>query len=192
MPIQLLAASLPAGHDGAAASALGRHLLSELCAQSGLDCPPERWSPPGQAPRHPDLPEQMHAGISHSHGRVIAGLGDQAFGLDLEYHHPRRLKRLPGMIELLPEAAIRQQIQQDSDPVTAFYRFWTLREALFKLDNACYSDLFAFDLDKALADPILVTRVWQQQDWSYALAKRKTEKSGSGLAFCLNKAKCKT
>ncbi|SDU24109.1 4'-phosphopantetheinyl transferase family protein [Halopseudomonas salegens] len=179
MPIQLLAASLPAGHDGAAASQLGRQLLSGLCRQRGWDCPQEDWSPRGQPPDHPLLPDGQYAGISHSARLVIAGLASEPFGLDLEYHRPRRTSRLPEMLEFLPEAAIRKRIQNAQDPTAAFYRYWTAREAIFKQAGSRYAHLFAVDLEQALEKTDLSIRVWQSEQWSFALT------SNSPLAITL-------
>lgn len=123
-----------ARNKGAAASRLGRELLSQLAACLSHDCPVEKWSPRGNGPpRHAQLPDGLWACLSHSHNLVIAGIAECPLGLDIEHSNPRHLKRLEGLIETLPEAEVRDAIRASSDPLAAFYRAWTLHEAYYKL-----------------------------------------------------------
>lgn len=122
------------GAKGAAASWLGRELLSQLAAYLSHDCPVEKWSPRGSGPpRHAQLPDGLWAGLSHSHDLVIAGIANCPLGLDIECSNPRHRWRLAGLIESLPEAEVRDAIRASSDPLAAFYRAWTLHEAHYKL-----------------------------------------------------------
>lgn len=115
------------------------------------------------------MPPGWHASLSHSRGLVIAALAPFPVGLDVEYHHPRRRPRLGGLIEALPEPPIRQTIFRAEDPEAAFYRFWCLREALFKLDSSPAAALFDRALDQALRSADFSYRCWQSAEWSLAL-----------------------
>lgn len=168
-----------AGSGGAAHSALARELLSELAIQLGMDCPAHLWTPRGQGkPHHPNLPPHWCASISHSKGRVIVGLAQFPFGLDLERTLARRARRLEGLIEMLPEPAVRAWIHAHPRPHAAFYQAWTLYESLFKL-NAHSAvrelDISALRLQLSNAQRRKFT-VWQDNDWTLAVAgDRATE-----------------
>ena len=115
------------------------------------------------------MPPGWHASLSHSHGLVIAVLAPFAVGLDIEFHHPRRRTRLAGLIEALPEPTIRQAIRRADEPEAAFYRFWCLREALFKSNPSPETALFDRPLDQALRSGEFSHRCWQSTEWSLAL-----------------------
>lgn len=163
---------LPAQARGDALSSEARRLLSQLAAELGFDCPHPLWSPRGIGPpTHPALPADWFAGITHKRGRVIVGLSDQPFGIDLEAFNPSHAKRLDGLIEMLPEPPVQQAIQHASCPQQAFYQAWTLHEALFKLASQTTqpsNSVLATRLQPALA----ITeqnRLWQSRQWTFAL-----------------------
>ncbi|TLF51781.1 4-phosphopantetheinyl transferase [Halomonas urmiana] len=147
--------------------------MSELAAERGLDCPVSGWSPRGTGPpRHPGLPDGLHAGLSHRHGRVVAALADCPFGLDLEHALPRHRRHLAERADLLPEPWVRRRILAAETPLAAFYRAWTLHEALFKFET----------LRGRPPTALLATRLgtlrephgpaawrWQQGDWTLSL-----------------------
>lgn len=166
-----------AQRDGASQSRLGRELLSELAAARGLDCPVAGWSPRGAGPpRHPGLPPGLHAGMSHRHGRVVAALADRPLGLDLEHAHPRHRRGLAARVDLLPESWVRRRILAAEAPLAAFYRAWTLHEALFKLETLCGrppATLLATRLGMFLKPAGPIAWRWQQEDWTLSLCTER-------------------
>ena len=163
---------LPTQTRGDVLSSEARQLLSQLAAELGFNCPPPLWSPRGMGPpTHPALPANWFAGITHKRGRVIVGLSDRAFGIDLEAFNPRHAKRLGGLIETLPEQSVRCAIQQAACPQQAFYQAWTLHEALFKLASQTAqpsSSVLATRLQPALA-AAEQNRLWQSPQWTFAI-----------------------
>lgn len=163
---------LPTQTRGMELSSEARRLLSQLAAELGFNCPPQLWSPRGMGPpTHPTLPADWFAGITHKRGRVIVGLSDQAFGIDLEAFNPRHAKRLGGLIETLPEQSVRCAIQQAACPQQAFYQAWTLHEALFKLASQTTqpsSSVLATRLQPALASTDR-NKLWQSPQWTFAI-----------------------
>nr|WP_246404097.1 4'-phosphopantetheinyl transferase superfamily protein [Halomonas stenophila] len=132
--LHLVLARVPPGQGHDAPSRRGRELLSRLARRRGLDCPVDDWSPRGSGPpRHPALPTGLHATLSHRDDRVVAGLADCPVGLDLEHARARHAGRLAALVARLPEPEVRRAILAAEDPPAAFYRAWTLHEALFKL-----------------------------------------------------------
>ena len=70
--------------------------------------------------------------LSHSQGAaaLLCGIGhDQAAGIDIEHCRPRDFHGLAGWIMNAEE---RQWWAACSNPATAFYALWTLKEALIK------------------------------------------------------------
>lgn len=159
--------------SGAAQSGLARQLLSELAARLGMPCPVPLWSPRGRGrPHHADLPPGWYAGISHSKGRVIVGLADCPFGMDLERSVSRHTSRLQGLIDALPEPTVRDWIRAQKHPQAAFYQAWTLYEAQFKLTSHSANpapDVFSTRLhNRHGSAPELM--LWQGGDWTLAIA----------------------
>ena len=73
--------------------------------------------------------------MSHraGHAALAIGYGVDALGVDLEHARPRPFA------DLLPAFARPEEEawwQQSADPGQAFYRLWTLKEALFKAQSA--------------------------------------------------------
>lgn len=168
----LAGADLPAGSRGADHSSYARALLSELAARFGMNCPAAHWSARGRGkPFHPDLPPGWFANISHKQGRVIVGLAEVRFGLDLECAVQRHATRLDALVEMLPEPHIRQWIRRHEHPQAAFYQAWTLYESLFKLAGHTDSpapNVFSLrlqSLDKSERELML----WQGGDWTLAI-----------------------
>lgn len=162
-----------ADRDGASQSRRGRELLSELAAERGLDCPLAGWSARGAGPpRHPGLPSGLFAGLSHRHGRVVAALADGPFGLDLEHALPRHRRHLAERVELLPEPWVRRRILEAEEPLSAFYRAWTLHEALFKFEclrGRPPTTLLATRLGTFHEPQGPAAWRWQQDDWTLSL-----------------------
>lgn len=170
--VLLAASELAASTPGELLSREARRLLSQLAAEQGLDCPELDWSPGGDGPpRHPALPLNWFAGITHKRGWVIVGLSDGAFGIDLEHFNPRHASRIIGLTELLPEAWVREAILQADCPQQAFYRAWTLHEALFK--QASQTDQPATSVLATRLSPALAaqdqTMLWQSPQWTLAI-----------------------
>lgn len=132
--LNLVMARVSPGQGRDAPSRRGRELLTRLARHRGLDCPVDGWSPRASGPpRHPALPSGLHAALSHRDDRVVAGLADCPVGLDLEHARARHARRLAALVARLPEPEVRRAILAAEDPPAAFYRAWTLHEALFKL-----------------------------------------------------------
>ena len=73
--------------------------------------------------------------MSHSagHAALAIGYGMDALGVDLEHTRPRPFADLLSAFARPEEEA---WWQQSPDPGQAFYRLWTLKEALFKAQSA--------------------------------------------------------
>ena len=167
-----LANDHPANQTVSAYSSYARELLSELATQLGMHCPPALWSARGEGkPTHPGLHSGWYANITHKKGRVVVGLADRCFGIDLEYAAARRTARLDALIDQLPEPWVRQRIREADSRVSAFYQSWTLYESLFK--HASHTpnpaeNLFAMRLH-TLAELRLDCAVWQGDQWTLAI-----------------------
>ena len=163
---------LPAQTRGIELSSEARQLLSQLAAELGFNCPPQLWSPRGMGPpTHPALPADWFAGITHKRGRVMVGLSDAPFGIDLEHFNPHHTVRLSGLIEMLPEQSVQKAIQQAACSQQAFYQAWTLHEALFKLASQTTqpsSSVLATRLQPALASTDR-NQLWQSPQWTFAI-----------------------
>ena len=127
-PIRLAAKEFsPSRH---ASFMAGRSLLAAWC-QLHYGCPelPELAMGPHGRPAFSDplLPEFS---ISHSGDWLWLAIGGPSLGLDVEQHRPRRnLGKL--MDHVLSPLELAWVSSQD-DELRAFYRLWTLREAVLK------------------------------------------------------------
>ncbi|RTR07115.1 4'-phosphopantetheinyl transferase superfamily protein [Halomonas nitroreducens] len=170
--LDLVMARVPSGRDRGAASWRGRELLSRLARRRGLDCPVDGWSPRGGGPPgHPALPNGLYAALSHRDERVVAGLASCPVGLDLEHARARHARRLAALVARLPEPEVRRAILGAGDPPAAFYRAWTLHEALFKLASLAGrppSAVLATRL--ASLGPGGHLQAWQWQDAAWTLS----------------------
>ncbi|MFC3284911.1 4'-phosphopantetheinyl transferase family protein [Litchfieldella rifensis] len=172
--LDLLLAQAPAGSSGACLSRLGRELLSRLAARHGLDCPLADWSPRGRgAPQHPALPSPWQACLSHRGQRVVAGLATIPVGIDLEHARARHASRLASLVDLLPEPEVRRTIHAAARPQAAFYRAWTLHEALYKLaslNGERPTGVFATRLARLVPHGDAHAWLWQTDDWTLTIA----------------------
>lgn len=170
--LDLVMARLPPGRDRDAASCRGRELLSRLARRRGLDCPVDGWSPRGGGPpRHPALPTDLHATLSHRDERVVAGLADCPVGLDLEHARARHERNLAALVARLPEPEVRRAILAAENPPAAFYRAWTLHEALFKLASlAGRTPPAVLATRLARLGPGGGLQAWQWQDAAWTLS----------------------
>jgi len=108
----------------------GRALLAAWC-QRRYGCPalPDMLTGPHGRPafREPGLPDFS---ISHSGDWLWLAVGEPALGLDVEQRRPRRnLQKLMAHVLSPLELA---WVAGQSDELRAFYRLWTLREAVLK------------------------------------------------------------
>ncbi|QNI04859.1 4'-phosphopantetheinyl transferase superfamily protein [Halomonas sp. SH5A2] len=164
---------MEAAPDGAARSQRGRELLSLLTKQQGIDCHINGWSPRGSGvPRHPALKAPYQASLSHRDQRVLAGVSNVPVGIDIEHARARHGTRLPALIEQLPEPDVRRAILKADDPLAAFYRAWTLHEALYKL--ASVSDekpasLFSTRLSLLAPEGDAHAWLWQSKGWTISI-----------------------
>ena len=108
----------------------GRSLLAAWCQlHHGCSELPEMVMGPHGRPAFsdPSLPEFS---ISHSGDWLWLAIGETSLGLDVEQHRPRRnLGKL--MDHVLSPLELAWVSSQD-DELRAFYRLWTLREAVLK------------------------------------------------------------
>ncbi|GGX86654.1 hypothetical protein GCM10007160_12500 [Litchfieldella qijiaojingensis] len=171
--LDLLLAQAPAGSSGACLSRLGRELLSRLAARHGFDCPLDGWSPRGSgAPRHPSLPSPWQACLSHRDRRVVAGLATTPVGIDLEHARSRHTSRLASLVDLLPEPDVQRTILAATPPLDAFYRAWTLHEALYKLaslNEESPTSIFATRLERLAPRGDVHAWLWQANGWTLAI-----------------------
>ncbi|MGO2055256.1 MAG: 4'-phosphopantetheinyl transferase superfamily protein [Halomonadaceae bacterium] len=171
--LDIVLAQAPAHSSGACLSALGRELLSRLADARGYHCPVSEWSPRGSgAPWHPALPLPWKACLAHRDGCVIAGISTAPVGIDIEHVRLRHKKRLPELVACLPEADVRRKIHQSAVPLDAFYRAWTLHEALFKLDSLSgtpSSHVLSTRLERLAPRGNVHAWQWQQQGWTISL-----------------------
>lgn len=75
----------------------------------------------------------LHFSISHSKEIIIACIDSEPCGIDIEYIKPRDLAKLSNYFK------------QDFQTLDDFYKFWTLKEATYKLNDKVkntYSDKF--------------------------------------------------
>lgn len=108
----------------------GRALLAAWC-QCRYGCPalPDMLTGPHGRPafRDPGLPDFS---ISHSGDWLWLAVGEPTLGLDVEQQRPRRnLQKLMAHVLSARELA---WVAVQSDELRAFYRLWTLREAVLK------------------------------------------------------------
>lgn len=168
------------GNSGHQQSRKGRELLSRLAADQGLDCAVEGWSPRGRKgpPVHPALASSDIACLSHRDDRVVAGLANCPVGIDLEHTRPRHAKRLGELLEWLPEPRVRQAIGKSDDPLAAFYRAWTLHEALYKLaciEGAPPPTALSTRLSSLAPNGPIHAWQWQLEGWTLAVCARTPE-----------------
>ena len=105
--------------------------------------------------------------MSHSagHAALALGWGVDALGVDLEHTRARPFE------DLLPAFARPEEEawwQQSPDPGQAFYRLWTLKEALFKAQSADAEPKGLMTL--GLRRPVATGQAWRLQgpderDW---------------------------
>ncbi len=108
----------------------GRSLLAAWC-QLHYGCPelPELAMGPHGRPVFSDplLPEFS---ISHSGDWLWLAIGEPSLGLDVEQHRPRR--NLGKLMEHVLSPQELDWVSRQKDELSAFYRLWTLREAVLK------------------------------------------------------------
>ncbi|SNY98269.1 4'-phosphopantetheinyl transferase superfamily protein [Halomonas sp. hl-4] len=172
--LDLIIAQVSAAHVGAALSQRGRELLSVLAKRKGIECPLADWSPRGSGvPRHPALKAPYQASLSHSDKRVLAGMSNVPVGIDIEHTRARHAARLSSLVELLPEPDVKRAILKAKDPLAAFYRAWTLYEALYKLDSVSHeppSSLLSTRLARLAPHGNAHAWIWQSQGWTISVA----------------------
>ncbi|PAU78124.1 4-phosphopantetheinyl transferase [Halomonas salipaludis] len=175
--LDLLLIQAPAGSNGACLSRLGRESLSRLAARRKFNCSIDGWSPRGSGPpRHPGLPAPWQTCLSHSQDMVIAGLANIPVGVDLEGTQARHLTRLPGLVDQLPHPQVRWAIHGSANPLLAFYRTWTLYEALYKhasLAGHSPKNLFATRLYSTDAISRHHAWTWQTPLWTVTIVAQQ-------------------
>ncbi|MCA1773693.1 MAG: 4'-phosphopantetheinyl transferase superfamily protein [Halomonas sp.] len=171
--LDLIFAQTGAAPDGAARSQRGRELLSLLAKQQGIDCHIDDWSPRGSGvPRHPALKAPYQASLSHRDQRVLAGVSNVPVGIDIEHARARHGTRLSALVEHLPEPDVRRAILKADDPLAAFYRAWTLHEALYKLasvSDETPASLFSTRLSRLATDGDAHAWLWQSKGWTISI-----------------------
>ena len=111
------------------ARSLGASLLSRIAArEAGL---PETCHVAEGARGKPYIIEEknFHYNISHSGAYAIFGVSKREIGVDIEKIGEFRKK----VMERFFSVSEREYITSSPDPVSAFYRIWTLRESYMKM-----------------------------------------------------------
>lgn len=124
--------------QGLAARALLRAMLERYSDYPGHTWSITRDSRGKPSARRPDGGEPINISLSHSRGMAACALTDQGdIGIDVEYLKPMR-----PVIEIAAAAFGQRETQlvMAGGP-TAFYRIWTLREALAKAFGAGFAML---------------------------------------------------
>jgi len=141
----------------------GRALLAAWChKQYGLPALPNMLTGPHGRPafRDPGLPEFS---ISHSGDWLWLAVGEPTLGLDVEQQRPRRnlQKLMAHVLSPLEQAWVARQ----NDELSAFYRLWTLREAVLKASGRglaglsrlqLFPDQYRIETDEVAAGQIQV------------------------------------
>jgi 4'-phosphopantetheinyl transferase len=112
------------------ATLLGKHLLLLALERIGSPLTLEQihYTPE----RKPFFPGGPNFNISHSGNRVVCGLSTNGrVGVDIEFIKPISFEDFQTQFTPKEWTAIRGA----SDPVAAFYRFWTAKESLIKADG---------------------------------------------------------
>ncbi len=89
----------------------------------------------------------VHLNLSHSGDRFAAACAPTPVGIDIERVRPRAVTTQPERVFCAGEAAA---LERDTDPLTGFYRLWTLKEAACKAAGLTVWDSLrhvCFDLD---------------------------------------------
>lgn len=79
--------------------------------------------------------EDIYISLSHCPCGVMAAVADVPIGCDIEAMQRPLAENQQLVAEYCFSNPERQKIASSSDPVVEFTRIWTVKEALFKLDN---------------------------------------------------------
>ena len=126
----------------------GRALLAAVLAQQHhlSTLPPLVVGPHGRpAFADPELPD---FNLSHSGDWLWLAFGRGTLGLDVEQQRPRR--NLDKLMAHVLSAEELCWVEAEADPLTAFYRLWTLREAVLKACGRGLGGLGQLTLSPAL------------------------------------------
>lgn len=124
----------------------------------------------------------VYLNLSHSGDWFAAACGSAPLGIDIERVRPRAVTAQPARVFCAGEAAA---LEQDPDPLTGFYRLWTLKEAACKAAGLTVWDSLrhvCFDLEAARCSlsPPFPRGTWHfmcgsfAPGWRLALAVRGT------------------
>ncbi|XKH01075.1 4'-phosphopantetheinyl transferase superfamily protein [Marinobacter nauticus] len=121
--------------------------------------PPEHWQiseRPEQAPLvHQAVDLGWHYSLSHSRGRIAIAISNAGpCGIDLEHHRPRA--NLMALAEqwFHPDETGCLASLDEPDQIAAFYRLWTMKEALIKAtDSSVFSGILANTRFKVCDNP---------------------------------------
>ena len=84
----------------------------------------------------PHLPDYAPFNISHAGDYAVLALSRQPVGVDLEHIRPLDWQRI-ALRFFHPEE--RRYLEQSSDPVSDFFRIWTLKESSLKAEGTGFS-----------------------------------------------------
>jgi len=122
----------------------------------------------------------LHLNLSHSGGWLAAACARSPVGVDIEQVRPRAVTAHAERVFCASEA---EALEQDPDPLTGFYRLWTLKEAACKAAGLTMWDSLqhvCFDLGKGSCrlTPPFPAGLWHfmhgsfAPGWRLALAQR--------------------
>ncbi len=145
LPEALLSAAADFSPTRQASFIAGRALLAAWCYERyGCSLLPEIVTGPHGRPAFMDS-DWPDFSISHSGEWLWLAIGHHSLGLDVEQHRPRRnLAKL--MAHVLSDLELHWMATQE-DELSAFYRLWTLREAVLKASGRGLAGLSRLRLD---------------------------------------------
>ncbi len=126
--------------------------------------------------------DDVYLNLSHSGDWFAAACGSSPLGVDIERVRPRAVTAQPERVFCAAEAAA---LERDRDPLTGFYRLWTLKEAACKAAGLTVWDSLrhvCFDLEagRCHLSPPFPGGAWHFMQgsfapgWRLALAVRGT------------------
>ena len=111
--------------------------------------PPNQWQiseRPEQAPLvHQAADQGWHYSLSHSRDRIAIAISNAGpCGIDVEYQRPRANLMALARQWFHPDETHLLANLEEPDRVTAFYRLWTMKEAMIKAtDSSVFSGILA-------------------------------------------------
>jgi 4'-phosphopantetheinyl transferase len=108
----------------------GRLMINTIAAeQYGISAPEIRLTEYGKP--YITAADALHFNISHSGDHVVLAMSDAPVGVDIEQRMPIEWQQIS---QTFGEKE-REMLDKAGDPISCFYRIWTMREAFAKADG---------------------------------------------------------